>query len=80
MTGSLSFPFPQYSEAGIWTVSEIRVYDAVGNIRTLLTAEIAAAGFPTQLTVNTVFPSDTTAPNLQPSASRPRQLTRRQDP
>ena len=36
----------------------------MGNIRTLFTADIAVAGFPTQLAVTTVFPPDATAPIL----------------
>jgi hypothetical protein len=42
---------PQYSEAGVWTLQYFMLFDQVGNQRTLDTAALEAAGFPTTLTI-----------------------------
>jgi PKD repeat protein len=50
-TGSVTITFPQYGEAGTWTVGVVRALDAVGNYRYLYTADLVALGFPTELEV-----------------------------
>jgi len=52
VTISTPVTFPQLSLPGVWTVSEIRIEDFAGNAQVLGTADIAALGFPTQLSVN----------------------------
>jgi hypothetical protein len=47
-TASAEVTFPQYAEAGIWTVY-VDVHDAIGNHRVYETAELSAMGFPTEL-------------------------------
>lgn len=42
---------PQCTELGTWTVSEVILQDATGNLRFLHTADLSAMGFPTTLTV-----------------------------
>ena len=39
------------ADAGTWRVNRIRATDFMGNVRTLTTAEMALAGYPTQLVV-----------------------------
>ena len=62
VTGSASISFPQFSEAGTWTVSSVYISDAAGNTTILDNGGLAAAGFANTLTVTSA--SDTTAPNL----------------
>ena len=47
--------FPQFSEAGTWKVQSLFYYDAVFNLKSLNTDDIAARGWPTVL--NVVKPS-----------------------
>lgn len=47
--GAISVPLG--AETGVWTVQEVVLEDAVGRAVTLSTAQLAAAGFPTELTV-----------------------------
>jgi hypothetical protein len=61
-SGSIVVDFPQFGEGGIWTLAVYNVMDAVGNLRAYSTAELAAAGFPTELAVTSV--QDNTAPVL----------------
>src|SRR2546426_6221464 len=42
---------PRYGEHGTWTISTIRLRDNAGNAAFLNTAALAAAGFPTTITV-----------------------------
>ena len=60
--GSLDVTFPQFSEAGTWTVQAI-LWDATGNSRSLSTAVLSAKGFPTTLTVTSGV-QDVTPPQL----------------
>ncbi len=46
---------PQFVEEGTWTVCCLDLRDAVGNITVVHTAQLQAAGFPTQLTVQPQF-------------------------
>jgi hypothetical protein len=62
VSGSFNIQFPQFAEAGIWTVLSVQVRDAVGNAHDYSTAELAALGFATQVTVQSV--SDVAAPVL----------------
>jgi hypothetical protein len=39
------------ADTGAWTVQSITLYDLVGNVATLGTAQLAAAGYPTVITV-----------------------------
>ena len=59
---SATATFPRFSEAGTWTLDFVFLVDRAGNARSIGTAALAAAGFPTQLTVVSI--TDTTAPNL----------------
>lgn len=43
--------FPQYSEAGTWNISYVDFFDGARNSRTMDTAALKAAGFPTELVV-----------------------------
>jgi hypothetical protein len=43
--------FPQFSEAGTWTVAEVFVGDAVGNRGVYTTTALSQLGFPTTLVV-----------------------------
>jgi hypothetical protein len=54
--------FPQYSEAGIWTVTNVDASDIEGNIRSYSTAELTGLGFPT--TLNVVSLSDLVPPAM----------------
>ena len=51
LSATLNATFPQFSEAGTWTVAQVVLIDAVGNRRTYSTAELAQLGFPTDLVV-----------------------------
>jgi hypothetical protein len=48
-SGSFSVVFNQFSEAGTWTLNNLSVGDALGNIRGYNAADLQALGFPTQL-------------------------------
>jgi hypothetical protein len=61
-SGSIDLQFPQFGEGGTWLLEIYGLADAVGNVRGYSTAELAAAGFPTGLTVTSV--QDNTAPVL----------------
>ncbi len=43
---------PQFSESGTWTVDQISLRDAIGNMRTITTAELATAGYQVAFTNN----------------------------
>lgn len=55
-SGSLVVTFPRFSEAGTWTVWRVFIFDAVGHLRQLGTADLVAAGFPTTLMVQNTIP------------------------
>jgi hypothetical protein len=61
--------FPQFSEAGVWRVYAVEAKDAVDNYLLLYTADLAAAGFPTQFTVDNTAatPSPTPTPSPAPT-------------
>jgi len=61
-SGTIDLEFPPFGEAGTYTLEVYGVGDAVGNVRGYSTAELAAAGYPTELTVTSV--QDNTAPVL----------------
>ncbi len=50
-SGSFAVPFAQFSESGVWTVQHVTLFDAAGNTRSLSTADLAAMGLPTTITV-----------------------------
>ena len=54
-TYQLTMTIPQFSEAGTWNLARVFLLDKVSNAVGLTTAELAALGFPTQLTVGPVF-------------------------
>jgi probable HAF family extracellular repeat protein len=54
--------FPKYSETGVWTVWHVELYDVVGNNSFIGPDQLAAMGFPTQVTVTGL--GDTTPPVL----------------
>lgn len=57
--------FNQWAQAGAWTVEQLRVEDMAGNIRTLTTADLQAAGFPTAVHVeNDPANEDLAAPSV----------------
>jgi hypothetical protein len=60
--------FPQFSEAGIWTVAFVHVADAVDNNRRYSTAELGQLGFPTELVVTEAV-DDVTPPLITVSAT-----------
>ncbi|MBN1235429.1 MAG: DUF11 domain-containing protein, partial [Methanotrichaceae archaeon] len=39
---------PRYSEQGTWRLERLRIYDRVGNSRSIIRDEMAALGFPTE--------------------------------
>jgi RHS repeat-associated protein len=53
---------PEFSEAGLWTVTALNVFDNAENELSLTTAQLAAGGFPTSLTV--ISTPDVTPPTL----------------
>jgi hypothetical protein len=59
VNGSTSVKIPRGGESGTWTVTRVFLADAVGNTRILTIDDLAARGFPTQLTV-------TNRPSIQP--------------
>ena len=62
VTDSGTLTFPQFSEAGTWTVSSVFVADAAGNTLILAPPDLAARSFPTTLTVTST--TDSTPPTL----------------
>ncbi len=44
--------FPKNSETGTWTVWHVALYDVVGNSAYMVPSQLAAMGFPTQITVH----------------------------
>lgn len=50
-TFSCSAPLPRYSEGGVWTLTSIMAFDAVGNELDLDATAAAGRGFPTTFTV-----------------------------
>ncbi len=64
LAGSFSrvFPFPQFTASGAWTVSNVTLFDAVGNRRLMDTATLQAAGFP--VTLNVTSTPDVTPPTF----------------
>jgi hypothetical protein len=61
-TNSVVLTFPQFGEAGTWTVSSVIVYDMVGNQKLYRTADLTDMGLPTQLEV--AGNQDSTPPDL----------------
>ena len=55
--------FPQFSEAGVWTISQVQVVDFAGNQRSFSSANLAALGLLTNFTVFSSV-SDTTPPQV----------------
>jgi hypothetical protein len=55
-SGTFDFGFPQFGESGIWKLQIFSVNDVVGNGSDYSTAQLAAAGFPTDLLVNASEP------------------------
>jgi hypothetical protein len=51
VSGTVAVTFPQFSEVGTWTVSIVRVIDAVGNLSDYRITELSQLGFPTALVV-----------------------------
>jgi hypothetical protein len=61
--------FPQFSAAGTWNVTSVRLFDNAGNVSDISTAVLDSRGFPTQLTVVSV--SDTQPPVVTAIAIAP---------
>jgi hypothetical protein len=51
VSGTVSVPFPQYGETGLWKVRDVYMWDAIGNSRWVLTPDLVQQGFPAQLIV-----------------------------
>jgi hypothetical protein len=64
--------FPQFSESGIWTVTNVDASDIAGNIRSYSTADLIGLGFPTAL--NVVSFSDLTPPAMLDFSFAPESL------
>lgn len=62
--------FPQFSQAGTWTLSGPTLPDAAGNLVTLQPADLASMGFPTGVAL-TSTPSDTAPAQLSTFAFSP---------
>jgi len=58
----LTVTFPRYSPAGTWTVNFLQLSDAAGNFVSMSASDLASAGFPTQVVVDS--DSDTVPPKL----------------
>jgi hypothetical protein len=67
-TGTVAVTFPKGSENGTWIVTLVFLSDASGNTVSLTTAQVAALGFPTQLTVTNAA-GDTTPPVIVPTVN-----------
>jgi len=61
-TYGFTVTMPQFSEPGTWTIGTAYLRDAIGNSRSLVTADLTAIGAPT--TVNVTGSADTTPPRL----------------
>ena len=68
------FSFPQYGEAGNWSVNSIYIVDAVGNPQDYRQPDLAALGFPRQVGSSatptptpTLTPTPTPAPTPNPT-------------
>ena len=61
--------FPQFAEAGVWTVSLVEVFDFAGNRSLINTAVLASRSFPTQLVVTSV--QDVQPPTVTTAAVTP---------
>ena len=61
-SGTATVVFPEFIEAGTWTVTYVQLLDAVGNRVFLYPADLEALGFPTELEV--VSEEDVTPPSL----------------
>jgi large repetitive protein len=62
VSSSANVTFPQFSEAGTWTIVQLWLNDAAGNIVSLSTNDLVQRGFPTQLiVVGDNIPPTTTA-------------------
>lgn len=55
--------FSEFAEQGIWQITGITIYDEAGNKRSMNTAELTEAGFPTDVDLRNLN-SDSTAPLL----------------
>jgi len=66
LDASLSVPvqIPRYAEPGAWTISNIRLHDNAGNTTFINAPSLAAAGFPTTITISREFPSIPTRGSL----------------
>lgn len=54
-SGSTVATFPRFSEAGTWSLVQVRIDDAAGNATVLSNADLVAGGFPTTIVVrNTI--------------------------
>jgi hypothetical protein len=62
-TWRITFPIPQYSEPGTWSINSLTLKDAANNSITLNAASISALGLSPSITVIST-PSDTTPPTL----------------
>jgi len=60
-TGQIAFP--QYAEAGVWTIEDVYLSDDYGNYTEVFTADLKASGYPTTISV-TSNPDDVTSPQL----------------
>jgi serine protease len=58
-----SFTLPPHTPAGVWTLLNVPISDAIGNVRNLLLGEAQAKGFTTQFTVT--GQGDATPPSLR---------------
>jgi hypothetical protein len=71
VAGTLSVVIPQFSQGGTWTPT-VGLVDQTGNVRMMSSADIAALGFPTKLTV---VSGSTTTTSLATLAVSPQALT-----
>jgi hypothetical protein len=62
-TWEITFPIPQYSEPGTWSIQQLTLQDAANNSVTLSAAAISALGLSPYITVAST-PSDTVPPQL----------------
>jgi hypothetical protein len=71
-SGAITFTFPQYGEAGTWKLDIYHLVDAVGNGRLYSTADLAAAGFPTDLFVGVLDVTIDIKPGEDPNSIKPK--------
>jgi hypothetical protein len=70
-TWSGNIAFPQFAESGVWTVTQVQVFDFAGNTSVINTNVLASRLFPTQVMVTSVpdvTPPTVTAAMASPSA------------